>query len=136
MSYIIKLVFEVNNMAFYNLETKDRKYRFTEFEIWWDDYKHTESHLEHYFRIYFEEAYKVSKTYGERQDEFVSDLQKLKDDFYDGICGMIERKELNIYMPKEVEYIIKEKELIKIYDYFLPKQKAFAEKWGLGINVD
>ena len=49
---------------------------------------------------------------------------------------MIERKELNIYMPKEVEYIIKEKELIKIYDYFLPKQKAFAEKWGLGINVD
>ena len=123
-------------MAFYNLETKDRKFRFTDFEIWWSDYKYTESHLEHFFKINLEEAYKVSKTYGDRQDEFVADLQKLRDAFYDGICELIKRKELQIYMPKDIKYIIKEKELIKIYDYFLPKQKAFAEKWGLRINVD
>lgn len=121
---------------FYNLESKDRKYRFTDFEIWWDDYKRTEEHLEHHFFICFEEAYKMSKTYKEKQDEFISDLQKLKDDFHTGICDMIEKKELTIYLPKDTPTDIEEKEKQKIYDYFLPKQRAFAEKWNLSINID
>ena len=37
---------------------------------------------------------------------------------------------------EEILKLIQEAELKKIYDWFLPKQRAFADKWGLVVNVD
>lgn len=123
-------------MAFYNLRKTSGGPNLTCFEIYWYSYERTCRTLERHFSINFLEAYEVSKTYGEKQDEFVKELDALQTEFYDGIFYMVERRQLKVSLPLESDYKEGEAELKKIYDWFLPKQKAFAEKWGLRINVD
>ena len=67
---------------------------------------------------------------------FIKELQELKNSLYDYVYNEVERRRLKCTLPKGTDYKIQQAELKKIYDYFLPKQKAFAEKWGLRINVD
>ena len=124
-------------MAFYELETKDRK-SITYFEVYYyrehvtDKYQH----LKYKFNIHFQEAYEVSKSYNELQDKFVKELQQLQTNFYDLMFDMIERNKIKFFIEEGTDYKIIEEEKKKVYDYMLPQQKAFAEKWGLVTNVD
>lgn len=138
MSYIIKLGLEVNNMAFYNLETKDKPRRaITYFEVYYGredtDCKYVT--LKYKFNIYFLDAFEVSKSYGELQDTFVKELQLLQATFYDGMYNAVNTNKIKFRIdPDDYKGIDDEK--TKIYQWFLPKQREFADKWGLGINVD
>lgn len=124
-------------MAFYELETKDRKYSVSYFEIYWCEVNRNCLTLERAFNIHFQNAYEVSKQYNTLQNEFVNDLQRLQNDFYDWSCSYaIEHNIIKSSLPKDTNYKIQEAELKKIYDWFLPKQRAFADKWGLVVNVD
>lgn len=124
-------------MAFYELETKDRKYSVSYFEIYWCEVNRNCLTLERAFNIHFQNAYEVSKQYNTLQNEFVNDLQSLQNDFYDWSCGYaVEHNIIKNSLPKDTNYKIQEAELKKIYDWFLPKQRAFADKWGLVVNVD
>ena len=124
-------------MAFYELETKDRK-SITYFEVYYyrehvtDKYQH----LKYKFNIHVQEAYEVSKSYNELQDKFVQELQQLQTNFYDWMFDMIERNKIKFFIEEGTDYKIIEEEKKKVYDYMLPQQKAFAEKWGLVTNVD
>ena len=123
-------------MPYYNLEEKKGKNRFTDFEIYYYGAGREELELERHFQINIYGAFKVSKNYGDLQEEFIKELQELKNSLYDYVYNEVERRRLKCTLPKETDYKIQQAELKKIYDYFLPKQKAFAEKWGLRINVD
>lgn len=123
-------------MAFYELETKNRR-SITFFEVYYycDDPEIKYETLKYKFNIHFLDAYEVSKTYGELQDEFVKELQLLQSDFYNWMYNAIERNLIKYKMEK-ASYKEVEAELKKIYDWFLPKLKSFAERWSLRINVD
>lgn len=123
-------------MAFYNLRKISRGPNLTYFEVYWYSCDRTCHTLEIHFNIHFLEAYEVSKMYGAKQDEFVKELDALQTEFYDGIFDMVEHSQLKATLPMESDYKEREVELKKIYDWFLPKQEAFAKKWGLYLNVD
>lgn len=125
-------------MAFYELETKDKPRKsISYFEVYYNSEGASSKYytIKYKFKIYFKDAYEVSKRYGNLQDEFVNDLQLLQDDFYDFMYNII-NKGLIKFKVTDDDYIGMDKEKKKVYDWFLPKQKAFADKWSLGINVD
>lgn len=119
-------------MAFYNLRPKNSLKDITDFEVWWDSNEGTCFILRRHFAINARNAYEVSKQYGKLQDEFIKELCLLQDDFYDGINNLVEH---NIIKCSDTNYKRLEEEK-KIYDWFLPKQKAFAERWNLIVNCD
>lgn len=123
-------------MAFYNLRPKNSFKSITDFEIWWVFRKEYGYTLEYHFRINLLPTYETSKTYGKLQDEFIKELSSLKDDFYGTIYNLNYNNNLTIELPISADteklYEIEK----KICDWFLPKQKAFAERWNLEINSD
>lgn len=123
-------------MAFYNLRPKNSFKNITDFEIWWVFRKEYGYTLEYHFRINLLPTYETSKTYGKLQDEFIKELSSLKDDFYGTIYNLNYNNNLTIELPVSADteklYEIEK----KICDWFLPKQKAFAERWNLEINSD
>ena len=123
-------------MAFYNLRPKNSLNDITDFEIWWDDNERTCFALEKHFSINTHNAYEVSKKYGKLQDEFINELCLLRDDFYDGLANLVEHNVIKCSFPLDTGYKRLEEEKKKIYDWFLPKQKAFAERWNLVVNCD
>lgn len=123
-------------MAFYEIETKDRR-AITLFEVYYyrEDTTSKYEHLVYKFNIHFLDAYEVSKNYGNLQDEFVKELQLLQSDFYDFMFNAMEKNLIKFRLePSDYKTIEEEKK--KVYDYILPKQKAFAERWSLKINCD
>ena len=123
-------------MAFYNLRPKNSLKDITDFEIWWDYNKRTCFILRRNFTINTRNAYEVSKQYGELQDEFIKELCLLQDDFYDGINNLVEHNIIKCSYPLDTCYTILEEEKKKLYNWFLPKHKAFAERWNLVVNCD
>ena len=79
-------------MAFYELETKDKPRKsISYFEVYYNSEGASSKYytIKYKFKIYFKDAYEVSKRYGNLQDEFVNDLQLLQDDFYDFMYNII-----------------------------------------------
>lgn len=123
-------------MACYNLRPKNSFKSITDFEIWWVFRKEYGYTLEYHFRINLLPTYETSKTYCKLQDEFIKELSLLKDDFYGTIYNLNYNNNLTIELPVSADteklYEIEK----KICDWFLPKQKAFAERWNLDVNSD
>lgn len=123
-------------MAFYNLRPKKSFKSIADFETWWVFRKEYGYTLEYHFRINLLPTYETSKTYGKLQDEFIKELSSLKDDFYGTIYNLNYNNNLTIELPVSADteklYEIEK----KICDWFLPKHKAFAERWNLEINSD
>lgn len=136
MKSIIKLELEVNSMTFYEIETKNRK-AITYFEVYYyrEDISNKYKNLIYKFNIHFLSAYEVAQSYGDLKDKFAKELQLLQDDFYNYMYNAGFTNTIKMRLEKD-DYKREEEEKKKIYDWFLPKQKAFADKWGLGINVD
>lgn len=123
-------------MACYNLRPKNSFKSIIDFEIWWDPNERTCFVLESHFTIRILNAYEVSKQYGELQDEFIKELSSLKDDFYNGLANLVQHNVIECMLPLDTSYTRLEEEKKKFYDWFLPKHKAFAERWNLEINSD
>lgn len=123
-------------MACYNLRPKNSFKNITDFEIWWDSNERTCFVLESHFTICILNAYEVSKQYGELQDEFIKELSLLKDAFYSVLANLVQHKVIECMLPLDTSYTRLEEEKKKFYDQFLPKHKAFAERWNLDVNSD
>lgn len=123
-------------MACYNLRPKNSLKDITDFEIWWDSNERTRFVLRRNFAIDTHNAYEVSKQYVELQDEFIQELCLLQDVFYDGINNFVEHNIIKCLYPLDTCDTILEKEKKKLYDWFLPKQEEFAERWNLVVNCD
>lgn len=121
-------------MAFYNLRKGGQN--LTYFEVYYYSGERTKLTLEYHFNINFLYSYEVSKMFGDKQDQFVKELDGLQTEFYDFMFCAIESGTIKPFLPLGTDYKIREDEKKKVYDWFLPKQKAFADKWGLVINVD
>ena len=123
-------------MTFYEIETKNRK-AITYFEVYYyrEDISNKYKNLIYKFNIHFLSAYEVAQSYGDLKDKFAKELQLLQDDFYNYMYNAGFTNTIKMRLEKD-DYKREEEEKKKIYDWFLPKQKAFADKWGLGINVD
>lgn len=123
-------------MACYNLRPKNSLKNITGFEIWYDSYERTHFVLESHFTIDTLNAYEVSKQYRELQDEFIKELSLLKDDFYNGLANLVQHNIIECMLPLDTSYTRLEEEKKKFYYWFLPKHKAFAERWNLDVNSD
>lgn len=123
-------------MAYYNLRSKNSFKNITDFEIWYDSYERTHFVLERHFTIDTLNAYEVSKQYEELQYAFIKELSSLKDVFYNGLANLVQHNVIKCMFPLDTSYIRLEEEKKKFYDWFLPKQKAFAEQWNLDVNSD
>lgn len=127
-------------MAFYNLRERSGSVNLTDFEAY---YSHDESNdpykLSYHFRVEFHAVYYFAKSLRDKGDEFINDLKKLREDFYNIMYDKINKCEIAYSYKKEecTGYpAVYEKDVKKIYDLFLPMQKEFAEKWNLYINCD
>lgn len=123
-------------MACYNLRSKNSLKNITDFEIWYDSYERTHFVLESHFTIDTLNAYEVSKQYGKLQYAFIKELSSLKDVFYSGLANLVQHNVIKCIFPLDTSYTRLEEEKKKFYDWFLPKQKAFAEQWNLDVNSD
>lgn len=123
-------------MACYNLRSKNSLKNITDWEIWWDSNERTCFVLESHFTICILNAYEVSKQYGELQDAFIKELSLLKDDFYSVLANLVQHNVIECMLPLDTSYTRLEEEKKKFYDQFLPKHKAFAERWNLDVNCD
>ena len=126
-------------MAFYNLRERSGSVNLTDFEAYYDNNGRIDYCLNYHFRVDFHSAYYFSKSLGNKGDEFINDLDKLREDFYNIMFSKLEKGEIK-YSYKNEDCngypAIYEKDLKKIYDIFLPMQKEFADKWNLYINCD
>lgn len=126
-------------MAFYNLRTKFDNKDLTDFEIYYYCENGKEYTLKYYFRVDFYHTYHFAKGL-ENGDKFIEELDLLRASFYDFVYQNISKNKIKLLYTKEElgnEYPVKyDKDLKIIYDWFLPKQKEFAKKWDLYINVD
>ena len=125
-----------NTMTCYNLRSKNSLKNITDFEIWFDSYERTHFVLESHFTINTLNAYEVSKQYEELQYAFIKELSSLKDVFYNGLDNLVHHNVIEYIFPLDTNYTRLEEEKKKFYDWFLPKQKAFAERWNLDVNCD
>lgn len=126
-------------MAFYNLRERTGSVNLTDFEAYYDSNGRIAYCLNYHFRVDFHSAYYFAKSLGNKGDEFINDLDKLREDFYNIMFSKLEKGEIQYSYKKEDcngYPPIYEKDIKKIYDLFLPMQKAFAEKWNLYINCD
>ena len=123
-------------MACYNLRSKNSFKNITDFEIWYDSYERTHFVLESHFTIDTLNTYEVSKQYEELQYAFIKELSSLKDVFYNGLANLVQHNVIKCIFPLDTSYARLEEEKKKFYDWFLPKQKAFAEQWNLYVNSD
>lgn len=78
----------------------------------------------------------MSKQYEELQYAFIKELSSLKDVFYSGLANLVRHNVIKCMLPLDTSYARLEEEKKKFYDWFLPKQKAFAEQWNLYVNSD
>lgn len=126
-------------MAFYNLRERTGSVNLTDFEAYYDINGRIAYCLNYHFRVDFHSAYYFAKSLGNKGDEFINDLDKLREDFYNIMFSKLEKGEIKYSYKKEDcngYPPIYEKDIKKIYDLFLPMQKEFAEKWNLYINCD
>ena len=120
----------------FKLEDKEGK-AFTYFEVGYvksaglDQYET----ILNIFTINTLRAYQVSKQFGNMQDQFMEELQKLHDDFYDWVDTAHEKDLVKWIMP-EKDFKGQQEVIQVVHDYFLPRQLAFAKKWGLSVNED
>lgn len=121
---------------YYNLRKTSGGQNITDCEVYYYSGFRNCLTLEYHFRINFLVAYNVAKTFGDRQDQFAKELDNLQTEFYDYISGSIERNKIKYSLPLGTDYKISEPIVSEIYKWFLPKQEAFAKKWGLYLNVD
>lgn len=89
--------------------------------------------LKYNYVIRFAQAYALAKTYKEKADAFVTELDDLRDMFYKMITGCISCHIIpKVFDKKDLKplqaYDMTE---MKIIDDFLPYQIAFAKRWGL-----
>lgn len=85
---------------------------------------------------YADPPIKWLQQYEELQYAFIKELSSLKDDFYNGLANLIQHNVIERMFPLNTNYTRLEEEKKKFYDWFLPKQKAFAEQWNLDVNSD
>lgn len=78
----------------------------------------------------------MSKQYGKLQYAVIKELSSLKDDFYNGLANLVHHNVIEYIFPLDTNYTRLEEEKKKFYDWFLPKQKAFAEQRNLDVNCD
>ena len=50
--------------------------------------------------------------------------------------NLVQHNVIKCMLPLDTSYTRLEEEKKKFYDWFLPKQKAFAEQWNLYVNSD
>lgn len=127
-------------MAFYNLRERSSSVNLTDFEAYYNHYELNAPYkLSYHFNVDFHAVYYFAKSLGDKGDEFINDLDKLREDFYNTMFSKLEKGEIT-YSYKNEDCngypAIYEKDLKKIYDIFLPMQKEFADKWNLYINCD
>lgn len=127
-------------MPYYNLRERTGSANLTDFEAYYDYSEYCSySHLQYHFNVYFDAVYYFAKSLGDKGDEFINDLKKLRDDFYNIMYDKINKCEISdcYYKSNCKDYNSPcKKDIKKIYDIFLPLQKEFAEKWNLYINCD
>lgn len=127
-------------MAFYNLRERSSSVNLTDFEAYYDYSEYCGyRHLQYHFNVYFDAVYYFAKSLGDKGDEFINDLKKLREDFYNIMYDKMNKCEIAdcYYKSNCKDYNSPcEKDIKKIYDIFLPMQKEFAVKWGLEINDD
>ena len=78
----------------------------------------------------------MSKQYGKLQYAVIKELSSLKDDFYNGLANLVQHNVIKCMLPLDTSHTRLEEEKKKFYDWFLPKQKAFAEQRNLDVNCD
>ena len=126
-------------MPYYNLRERTGSANLTDFEVYYTSDSSKGYRLEYHFRVNFQAVYYFAKTLGNKADEFIDDLAKLDDDFYDIMFSKLEKGEIRPYYSKADCEGFKppyENDKKKVYDIFLPMQKEFANKWHLYINCD
>ena len=126
-------------MAFYNLRERSNSKDLTDFSIYYYSENGKDYHLKYSFSVDFYQVYHFAKNLKDG-DKFVEELDLLRCSLYDFIFNNVSNNKIKyLYTEEELgdEYPAKyDKDLKIIYDWFLPKQKEFAKKWNLYINVD
>lgn len=131
-------------MAFYNLRSSDGKFEFTDWEVYYyrgdvnDKYD-----LKYPYNTFVLDIYKyariLAQKYGEEKAlQFVEELNELEGKFNDFIFDSICSGKIKYCYGKDAGGYpaVYDKDLKIIYDYFLPLQKEFADKWDLYVNCD
>lgn len=132
-------------MAFYNLRSSDGKFEFTDWEVYYYRGDVNDKYVLKYpYNTFVLDIYKyariLAQKYGEEKAlKFVEELNELEGKFNDFISDSLCFGKIKYCYGKDAGDTypaIYDKDLKIIYDYFLPLQKEFADKWDLYVNCD
>lgn len=80
-------------------------------------------------------AYKVAKSMGDKDIQFLEEFIDMKDAFYEWVPVEIREKRIENFF-NENDWATYHKYEQYIYNYWVPKLREFCRKWGLGLNQD
>ena len=80
-------------------------------------------------------SYKIAKSMGDKDIEFLNELADMKYDFYEWAAAEVNKKNIKRFF-NEGDWDTYHKSERAIYDYWVSKFKEFCKKWDLNLSQD